>query len=235
MTGAGSATRTHLTGTGEVRFPLIRDIVRSYDSPIVRTYAAIRFQILRQRFLDEIGQYLPQQGRILDVGCGFGLFALYFAGQSAGRHIRGFDCNPRRIAMATLSAERIGLTNCAFSVADAATAEIDQAFDAAYMLDILHHLPVSAVAPLIGRITRNLVPGGRLIVKDVADRPAYKRWFTWALDKAMDYRTPVCYWSIDDMRRMLAGQGYVVHVHRMVDYLPYPHVIYVCTRKGGST
>lgn len=211
----------------------VRDIVRSYDSPVVRTYAAIRFQILRQRFLDEIGQYLPEQGRILDVGCGFGLFALYFAGQSAGRDVQGFDYNARRIAMAARSAERIGLVNCRFTVADAAVAAIDQPFDAVYMLDILHHIPVPAVAPLISRITRSLAPGGRLIVKDVADRPVHKRWFTWALDKAMDYRTPVSYWSIDDMRRMLAGQGYVVHVHQMVDYLPYPHVIYLCTRNGG--
>ncbi len=208
----------------------VRDIVRSYESPIVRAYATVRFQILRQRFLDEIGQYLPEQGRILDVGCGFGLFALYFAGQSSGRYVQGFDYNQRRIAMAARSAEQLGLGNCRFSVADAATTPIDQPFDAVYMLDILHHIPVEAVAPLIGRITQNLAPGGKLIVKDVADRPAHKRWFTWALDKAMDYKTPVTYWSIAEMRRMLAGHGYVVHVHQMVDYLPYPHVIYVCSR-----
>lgn len=209
-------------------------VIRSYDSPIVRGYATIRFRILRQRFLDEIEQYLPLSGRVLDVGCGFGLFALYFAGQSADRQVSGFDYNERRIAMATRSTKRLGLDNCTFTVADAATTEIDDPFDAVYMLDILHHIPRSAVAPLVARITRNLAPGGKLIVKDVADRPAHKRWFTWALDKLMDYKTPVSYWSVAELRQLLAGHGYVVHVHQMVDFLPYPHVIYVCTRAGGK-
>lgn len=211
----------------------IRRIIGSYDSPVVRAYASIRFHILRQRFLEEIGQYLPTEGRILDVGCGFGLFALYFASEAPGREMHGFDYNQHRIEMAQRSAERLGLGNCRFAVADAATTAIERPFDAVYMLDILHHIPVEAVSPLIERITRNLAPGGRLLVKEVTDRPAYKRWFTWVLDKAMDYRTPVSYWSIDTMRRTLADHGYTVHVHQMVDYLPYPHVLYVCTRKSS--
>ena len=31
------------------------------------------------RFLEEIEQYLPDHGTILDLGCGFGLFSLYIA------------------------------------------------------------------------------------------------------------------------------------------------------------
>ena len=208
----------------------IREVVRSYDVPVVRAYATVRFHILRQRFLDEIGQYLPEAGDILDVGCGFGLFALYYAGQWPARRLHGLDRNARRIAMATASAAKLGLANCRFRVADAATVSMDTPLDVVYMLDILHHIPQGAVAPLVARIARQLRPGARLVVKDVADRPAAKRWFTWALDKAMDYRTPVHYWSIGDMRRLLVEHGFVVHVHQMVDYLPYPHVIYVCSR-----
>jgi SAM-dependent methyltransferase len=53
-----------------------------------------------QRFLDEIGQYLPERGRVLDLGCGFGLFSLYYASVHPGLRLEGLDRNPRRIAMA---------------------------------------------------------------------------------------------------------------------------------------
>ena len=72
-------------------------ICLAYHSWIVRAYVWGRFGIMRQRFLDEIGQYLPCQGRVLDIGCGFGLFSLYFAATRPGLYLRGFDLNPNRI------------------------------------------------------------------------------------------------------------------------------------------
>ena len=47
----------------------VRRIIRAYDDPIIRAYCWGRFGILRQRFLDEIGQYLPGEGVVLDIGC----------------------------------------------------------------------------------------------------------------------------------------------------------------------
>jgi 2-polyprenyl-3-methyl-5-hydroxy-6-metoxy-1,4-benzoquinol methylase len=54
-------------------------VISAYDDLVIRAYCRGRFLILRGRFLDEIGQYLPEEGTILDVGCGFGLFSLYYA------------------------------------------------------------------------------------------------------------------------------------------------------------
>ena len=51
-----------------MRSEAIHSVIRAYDDPIVRAYCWGRFGILRQRFLDEIGQYLPARGRVLDVG-----------------------------------------------------------------------------------------------------------------------------------------------------------------------
>ena len=72
------------TATGSMSSALIPSIIRAYDDPVVRAYCWGRFWILRQRFLDEIGQYLPAQGRVLDLGCGFGLFSLYYAATRPG-------------------------------------------------------------------------------------------------------------------------------------------------------
>src|SRR5205807_299794 len=96
-------------------FPFFHD----EDRPVVRAYCWLRFGILRQRFLDEIGQYLPPSGEVLDLGCGFGLFSLYYASIAPGRFVRGLDVNGRRIAMARHAAERLAIANVAYRQGDA--------------------------------------------------------------------------------------------------------------------
>jgi 2-polyprenyl-6-hydroxyphenyl methylase/3-demethylubiquinone-9 3-methyltransferase len=210
---------------------LIPSIIRAYDDPVVRAYCWGRFWILRQRFLDEIGQYLPAQGRVLDLGCGFGLFSLYYAATRPGLQIEGFDLNPRRIDMARAAARRLGLSNVRHEVGDVMDFRGGRQFDAAYMLDIVHHIPEEAVRPLLEQVAKILPPGGRLLIKDVDRRPAYKRWFTHALDKVMDPGTPVRYWEAEELTRLLEDVGFTVHRHLMVDILPYPHILYICGRR----
>src|SRR5262249_29515933 len=160
----------------------IRSIVRAYDDPVVRAYCWGRFLILRQRFLDEIGQYLPASGTVLDIGCGFGLFSLYYAATAAGRVVRGLDVNRRRVAMARRAAARLDLHNVVYEDTDARDFKGDSQVGAAYMLDIVHHIPPATVRPLLEQLYRAVTPGGVLLVKDVDARPAPKRWFTWTLD-----------------------------------------------------
>lgn len=207
-------------------------IVRAYDDPVVRLYCRARFLVLRQRFLDEIGQYLPAEGPILDIGCGFGLFSLYYAATGPRRFMRGLDVNGRRIALARRAATRLGLDNIHYEHGDARDFKGDDEIAAAYMLDIVHHVPPATVPPLLRALRRSLPPSGRLLVKDVDTRPAPKRWFTWALDRAMAPRTPVRYWSALELTRALQSAGFDVHRHLMVDVLPYPHVLYVCEARG---
>jgi 2-polyprenyl-3-methyl-5-hydroxy-6-metoxy-1,4-benzoquinol methylase len=214
-----------------MRSDTLRKIVRAYDDPIVRAYCWARFAIVRQRFLDEIGQYLPATGTVLDIGCGFGLFSLYYAATAPARLMRGVDVNARRIALARRAATRLGLDNVAYEEADARDFKGDSEIAAAYMLDIVHHVPPAAVPPLLRQLHHAVAPGGMLLVKDVDTRPAPKRWFTWALDKAMDPRAPVRYWSGDELGGALDRAGFTVRRHLMIDVLPYPHILYVCTRR----
>ena len=209
------------------------NVINAYEDLLVRAYCLGRFWILRQRFLDEIGQYLPARGRVVDLGCGFGLFSLYYASVRPGLELEGFDLNSRRIAMAQAAARRLGLENVRYRVGNVMDFRGSQLYDAGYMLDIVHHIPARAVRPLLEQIARALPPGARLLVKDVDRKPAYKRWFTHALDKLMDPRTPVSYWAAEELQDLLEEVGFSVYRHLMVDILPYPHVLYVCERTGG--
>lgn len=206
-------------------------VIRAYDDWIVRGYCWGRFWILRQRFLDEIGQYLPARGRVLDLGCGFGLFSLYYASVLPEVRLQGLDRNPRRIAMAQTAARRLGLANVRYDVGDVMDFRGGEGFDAVYMLDIVHHIPVEAVRPLLEQVAKVLPPDGMLVIKDVDRTPAYKRWFTLALDKIMDPTTPVHYWEAGELTALLSDIGFGVRRHLMVDILPYPHVLYICRRE----
>ncbi|HEX3178637.1 MAG TPA: class I SAM-dependent methyltransferase [Methylomirabilota bacterium] len=211
-----------------MRSDTIRKIVGAYDDPIIRAYGRVRFAILRQRFLDEIGQYLPATGVVLDIGCGFGLFSLYYAATAPGRFVHGLDVNARRIGLARGAAARLGIENVQYEHADARDFKGDAEVAAAYMLDIVHHVPEAAVPPLLASLRRALPPRGRLLIKDVDTRPAPKRWFTWALDRLMAPTTPVRYWSADELAAAIDAAGFDVRRHLMVDILPYPHILYIC-------
>ena len=82
--------------------------------------------------------------------------------------------------------------------------------------------------PVFSRKSGTLIkPGGRLILKEVADRPRYKMWFTLLLDRLMVGMEPIHYWSPKEMVLLLEGLGCEVFRHRMTDFLPYPHILYV--------
>lgn len=208
----------------------IARVVDSYDDRVIRAYSRARFLILRQRFLDEIGQYLPTSGDVLDVGCGFGLFSLYYAQLLPAVRLHGLDRDGRRIGIARRATQRLGLPNVEYTVGDARDFRGRMERAGAYMLDIVHHVPPETVEPLLGELHKALVPGGCLVVKDVDTRPAYKRWFTHALDCLLSPASPPHYWPAEPLQATLERVGFRVHRHLLVDFLPYPHVLYVCRK-----
>lgn len=216
-------------------YKLTSRIVAAYQGWLVRLYCRIRFFILRRRFLEEVGQYLPASGNAVDIGCGYGLFTLYFASTHPQLSIFGIDSNGRRIEKAKQAAIQLGISNAAFEAIDAQQFLCKGALQAAYLMDLVHHIPYEAVEPLVREIVVNLEPGGCLIIKDVDSRPRHKMAFTWLLDKLMDYRAPVRYWSQAEMTAMMQNCGLQAVRHAMIDFLPYPHVIYVGRKSAAVT
>ena len=77
----------------------VKRIIRAYDDPIVRAYCWARFGILRQRFLDEIGQYLPEPRAGARHRLRLRAVLAVLRGHRARvRFVRGLDVSGRRIA-----------------------------------------------------------------------------------------------------------------------------------------
>jgi ubiquinone/menaquinone biosynthesis C-methylase UbiE len=208
----------------------IGEIISVYKAGLIRAYCWARFKIIRPKFLDEIGQYFPRAGNILDIGCGFGLFSLYYAKKFPQLQISGIDINAKRIALAQSASQKLHLHNVSYTVGDVVSLSFDQSLDCVYMLDIIHHIPRSAVKPLIETIYNRLQKGARLIIKDVETQPAWKVWFTYTLDKLLDLKAEVNYWDQSELKCLLTDVGFRVYSHSMLDILPYPHIIYICQK-----
>ena len=216
---------------------LMERIVGAFPSVILRAYCRIRFLIIGPRFLDTIEQYLPKSGEVLDIGSGFGTSGLYFGSLQRTRNIHGYDLAPGRVETANAAAASLGLTNVRFAQGDAATLALTGQFDAAYAIDVIHHLPREAVAGFLAGIHQRLKTGGRFLIKEVDSSPAYKRWFSLLTDRVMGgFSEVVYYWPMMELRTALTRAGFTVFAHPMPDILPYPHVLYVCEKRedGGS-
>src|SRR5580693_1747375 len=155
----------------------IARIVRAL--PLVeRAYSLVRFSILRPKLLSVMDLLLTDEGRILDVGCGFGLFAAYFGQTQPRRRIVGVDPSARRIDIARDVAGKLGLREHAFVVEDVRDAPLEGPFDAAYVLDVMHHLPTDDQRRVLERLRSLLVPGGMLLLKDITTEPRSGLLFT---------------------------------------------------------
>jgi 2-polyprenyl-3-methyl-5-hydroxy-6-metoxy-1,4-benzoquinol methylase len=237
---SASAVPTSGRGTRSSRAPIeapeiygrgaIARIVRSLPA-IERAYSLVRFSILRPKLLSVMDLLLTDEGRILDVGCGFGLFAAYFGQTHPRRRIVGVDPSVRRIALAQGVARSLGLQDHTFIVGDVRDAPIEGPFDAIYVLDVMHHLPREDQEGVLERLRSLLVPGGILLMKDITTEPRFGLYFTEALDRLMvGWREPLAYRHHREWAEMLAGLGFKVRMVRVPDILPYPHVV-IAARK----
>jgi 2-polyprenyl-3-methyl-5-hydroxy-6-metoxy-1,4-benzoquinol methylase len=196
--------------------------------PIERAYAMVRFTILRQKLLAVLNLLLPESGRILDVGCGFGLFSAYFSLVAPGRSIVGVDLSEKRVQIARNVKEQLGLVNNEYLCGTVDATNPTGPFDGIFMLDVLHHVHPAEQRQLLERLRGLLSPRGVLIIKDVTTDSPFKLRFTEVLDRVMvGPWAPLAYRHHKEWVEELRSLDLSVRVVRVPDILPYPHVVFV--------
>jgi 2-polyprenyl-3-methyl-5-hydroxy-6-metoxy-1,4-benzoquinol methylase len=208
----------------------IARIVRALP-PVERAYSLVRFSILRPKLLSVMDLLLRDEGRILDVGCGFGLFAAYFGQTQPKRRIVGVDPSARRIRLARSLSKRLALEGHTFVEGDVRDVPLEGPFDAVYVLDVMHHLPRPDQSRVLARLARLLEPGGMLLLKDITTEPRFGLLFTEALDRLMvGWQEPLSYRHHREWGQILSELGFRVRIVRVPDILPYPHVVIAATK-----
>ena len=101
----------------------------------------------------------------------------------------------------------------------------------AYALDVFHHIPVTSGDALLRSLFAHLKPGGGFLLKDIDTRPRSMLWFTYLLDLLMSPRDRFFYRSGAAWREQLTEIGFEpVYLHYLWDILPYPHVLFICSK-----
>jgi cyclopropane fatty-acyl-phospholipid synthase-like methyltransferase len=186
---------------------------------------------MRPKLVSVLDLLLPEEGRILDIGCGFGLFAAYFAQTQRARRIVGVDPDSRRTQMAERVFSKLGLEGHTFIPGDARDATVEGPFDGIYVLDVMHHIPREDQLPLLTRLHALLAPRGVLLMKDITTEPWFGLKFTEVLDRVMvGLDEPLAYRHHSEWGEMLRELGFKVRIVRVPDILPYPHVVIAATK-----
>ena len=180
-------------------------------------------------FFDVLGRELSpdtlNNKEVLDVGCGWGGKAIYYAEHFKLKSIHGFDIP--RIYNPTVSfsfAKEKGLTNCFFKTGYAEDiAYEDNRFDIVLMEDVMEH--VQDPKKVIQECYRVLKLGGKLIIKF----PSFKGMFSHHLDRAINL--PALHYIIP-MKIWAQGLNYLLLDHKYkLFYEPFDEIISTPYRK----
>ncbi|WP_369140496.1 methyltransferase domain-containing protein [Modestobacter versicolor] len=176
------------------------------------------------RFVDA----LPASGRVLEVGCGHGLFSSYLARVRPGLTVHGVDIDADKVAVAARSAA--GSARLDFAVAESGVLPAGP-WDGVVLVDVLYLLDEAGQRALLESCAAVLAPGGVLVVKDMATRPRWKARLN-QLQETVSVRvlritegsTQFAFVDPDERARWMQGAGLVgVRARRLDRGRAHPH------------
>ena len=132
-----------------------------YKGPVLEWYMRIKVRMEKNYTL--FNELVPNQGRILDIGCGYGFMSYMLHFVSVQRRITGIDYDEQKIATANHCFSKN--ENINFINADVLQFPFEQ-YDAVIMSDILHYLQPAEQKMVIDKCIAHLNPGGSIIIRD---------------------------------------------------------------------
>jgi 2-polyprenyl-6-hydroxyphenyl methylase/3-demethylubiquinone-9 3-methyltransferase len=205
-----------------------RSLARYKGQPL-----GIRGFVLARHLLAPLARVVgavPPAGRILDVGCGHGLFANALALGSPARQVLGVDPSGAKIAIARASAARLPNVRYVQGIVQ----QIDEDnFDAITILDVLYLLPIEEKLAVLRACRERIAPDGVLILKANDTRPPWKYRVARLQEQAMTGlgltlgHGELHFLSREQNANLLELAGFQPRFVDLNNWLPYPHVMFV--------
>lgn len=151
------------------RVPLAHDRVFS-DESMAATYAR-KHQDMADRLARKYTKKLEsrgfRQGKIIDVGCGFGGTAISLAQEFSGSQVVGIDLSDPLLQLADEAAQEAGVGDrIRFEAGDVQQIPYEEnSFDVVLNLNMVHI--VERPVEMLDEIERILAPGGLLFIADL--------------------------------------------------------------------
>lgn len=209
----------------------VRTLCRNAPYPI-KAHISVRSRTCP---FEKIETYVPREGKILDLGCGFGFFDLWMFRCSAKRDITALDRQKERISMAERFTREEG-SPVKFGVADYNDFDLG-APDAILLIDTLYLMSCERQKVFLARCAACLRPGGTLLIKEMNVAPRYK--YFWLLfqeywvarfEGRSDPRA-VHIMPQKEAAVFLKDLGFEVETVFLDEGYFYPHILYRCVKQ----
>jgi 2-polyprenyl-3-methyl-5-hydroxy-6-metoxy-1,4-benzoquinol methylase len=187
-----------------------------------------------------VAAHVPEGGRVLEVGCGYGVFCCHLALGSRDRTVVGVDVDARKIVHAQRAARQAAARGAKVEFHLAPPGDVpDGPWDAVVIVDVLYLLDPDAQAGLLHTCAEQLGPGGVLVVKEMARTPTWKaRWNR--VQETLAVRLlritagdQLSFPDPDDLETWMTDAGLEVAQVPLHHRYPHPHHLLVGRRPTG--
>jgi 2-polyprenyl-3-methyl-5-hydroxy-6-metoxy-1,4-benzoquinol methylase len=212
-----------VTSTSSARNLAARRAIRSFESAGISAQAWALARMLNAPLAGLDNDFLALKGRLLSIGCGFGVVERYISFRNPHVEIVGLEIDADRVHAAHATqgaAPKVTVTHT-----DVTTLAADATYDNALVMDLLHHLAPPDQLRLMSKLSQLIRPGGTVLIKDIATQPAWKHTFNMLHDRLVAGDHAHCL-SPTAMASAASDAGLtVVGVQRLSRFSPYPHYL----------
>lgn len=174
---------------------------------------------------DLIEKSIPKSGKIIDIGCGYGLFANFLALRSSERFLIGLDKNSRKIKYANR-----GLKNTKFFVGDVRNFDLERC-QGITLIDFLHHMDsYQEQEKLLNYCSACLEKGGILFIKEVGYEPYFKFLLTSCVDHVLYFGQRFYFRNSREYEKLMKSFGFEVKLLPIHHETPYSAYGLICQK-----
>ena len=181
--------------------------------------------------LERVALEAPPRGRVLDLGCGHGLFTNILALASQERELLGVDPSETKLAVARRSSRSLGNV----SYIQGTIADVQEgSFQAICILDVLYLLPDAQKLDVLQRCRALLAPDGLLLLKTNDTRPPWKYALVRLEEELavrllrLTYGGEIHFRGVPQYLALLQEAGFEARVMQIDGVVPIPHRLFVC-------
>jgi len=190
-----------------------------------RCYVVLRWMLSH---FEEMERHIPNQAKVLDVGCGYGLFANFISLKSDKRCVIGLDNSHKRISIASRSSGN--RKNLSFVEGDIVKGDITS-YDVISFSDVLHHFSYNLQKELFEKIYKQIKPGALVLIKELDTKPFVKYFISYMLDTILYLGQTICYRSASSWKNMLNEIGFDVEIIPLYKNTILSSILCVCKKR----
>ena len=180
---------------------------------------------------DTLLNLIPNQQRVLDIGCGIGTFLQLIAEYRAPRSLAGIEIDASLLETSRIVLDRSRISESVrLQAYDGVTLpEWIREYKYVFLVDVLHHIRRSQHGPFLSGLFDRLHSGTTLIIKDIDAAQRFWVLFNKMHDLLVS-RTSTHERGLTQLRATLSHMGFSIRQVIFQRLYVYPHFTIVCEK-----